>query len=73
VLSKLEKEKLKTIGMKIRQQREKKNISQSQLAFEIKTSTRQYQRIEYGEINSGIISLYRISEVLDIHLKDLIS
>jgi transcriptional regulator with XRE-family HTH domain len=72
VLSKSEKEKLKAIGVKIRQFREKKDISQSQMAFEIKTSTRHYQRIEYGEINSGIISLHRIAEILNVDVRDLI-
>jgi transcriptional regulator with XRE-family HTH domain len=72
VLSKSEKEKLKAIGVKIRQLREKKDISQSQMAFEIKTSTRHYQRIEYGEINSGIISLHRIAEIFNVDVRDLI-
>jgi transcriptional regulator with XRE-family HTH domain len=72
VLSKSEKDALKTIGVKIRRLREKKEISQSQMAFEIKTSTRQYQRIEYGEINTGIVSLHRIAEVLDVDVKDIV-
>ena len=73
MLSKSEKEKLKTMGLKIRRLREKKDISQSQMAFEIKTSTRHYQRIEYGEVNSGIINLYRIAEILDVDVRELIS
>jgi len=55
VLSKQEKEKLKSLGVKIRRLRIKRAISQAQIAFEIKTSTRQYQRVENGEINTGII------------------
>lgn len=66
VLSKTEKQKLKEIGLSIRKLRLAKNITQAQMAFELNTSTKQYQRIEYGEINTGIINIIRICNILDI-------
>jgi transcriptional regulator with XRE-family HTH domain len=66
VLSKAEKQKLKEIGLSIRKLRLAKNITQAQMAFELNTSTKQYQRIEYGEINTGIINIIRICNILDI-------
>lgn len=66
MLSKAEKQKLKEIGLSIRKLRLAKNITQAQMAFELNTSTKQYQRIEYGEINTGIINIIRICNILDI-------
>lgn len=63
---------LTQIGDKIRKARIKAGVSQAQLAFEIKTSPRQIQRIENGEVNTGIISLFKICEVLETPIKDLI-
>jgi transcriptional regulator with XRE-family HTH domain len=60
------------IGDRIRKERIKAGISQSQLAFEIKTSIRQIQRIESGDVNTGILSLHKIAEALEIDVKKLI-
>jgi transcriptional regulator with XRE-family HTH domain len=60
------------VGDRIRKERLKLGISQSQLAYEIKTSLRQIQRIENGEVNTGIISLYKIAEALEVDIKKLI-
>jgi transcriptional regulator with XRE-family HTH domain len=72
VLSDNEKYSLKSIGLAIRKHRLKQGITQAQMAFELNTSTKQYQRIEYGEINTGIISLLRICKILSVNLTDLI-
>jgi hypothetical protein len=42
------------------------------MAFEIKTSTRHYQLIEYGEINCGIVSLYKIAEILNEEIREIL-
>ena len=64
---------LKKVGLNVRKFRLKQGISQAQLAYEIKTSTKQLQRIEGGEINTGILTLYKIAEALDIKVEELIN
>ena len=61
-----------SVGDRIRQERIKQGISQSQLAYEIRTSIRQIQRIENGEVNTGLVSLHKIAEALEIEVKKLI-
>lgn len=65
-------ERLKKIGDNIRKERLKSQLSQAQIAYELKTSTKQFQRIEYGEINTGIINLFRISKILNVTIEKLI-
>ena len=62
---------LEQIGTNIRHFREHQKISRAQLAFEIGTTEKQLTRIEYGEINSGIMSYIKISRALDTSLNDL--
>jgi transcriptional regulator with XRE-family HTH domain len=64
---------LKLIGNTIRKLRTKNNISQAQLAFEVKTDGRHIRRIEKGEVNLSFITLYRISQVFDCSIDDLIN
>lgn len=64
-------ELLKKVGDSIRKVRVLNKISQAQLAFEIKTDGRHIRRIEKGEVNVSFITLYRISQVLGIEIKDL--
>lgn len=64
---------LKAIGSTIRKLRTKNSISQAQLAFEIKTDGRHIRRIEKGEVNLSFITLYRISQVFDCSIDDLIN
>ena len=59
------------VGDRIRKERVRQDISQAQLAYELKTSIRQIQRIENGEINTGIVSLYKIAEALEVDIKEL--
>ena len=63
---------LKNIGVNIRKIRLQQNLSQAQLAFEIKTSTKQIQRIENGEINTGVITLFKIAEAMNVKVEKLI-
>ena len=62
---------LKNIGLNIRKKREALGISRLQLAFEIETSEKQLSRIEYGQINSGIMSYVKIAKAFEVPLKDL--
>ena len=62
---------LQQIGMNVRKLREAADISRSQLAFEIGTNEKQLARIEYGEINSGIMNYIKIARVLNADLTDI--
>jgi transcriptional regulator with XRE-family HTH domain len=63
---------LQIIGMNIRKLREQQNISRLQLAYEIDTTEKQLSRIEYGEINSGIMSYIKIARVLNVSFEQLV-
>ncbi len=60
------------IGANIRRLREAQNLSRAQLAFEIDTNEKQLCRIEYGEINSGIMNYIKIARVLNIPFTELL-
>ena len=62
---------LEQIGFVIRQLREKQAISRAQFAFEIGTNEKHLSRIEYGEINSGIMNYIKIARVLNVPIADL--
>ena len=62
---------LQQIGTNVRKLREAADISRSQLAFEIGTTEKQLARIEYGEINSGIMNYIKIARVLNADLNEI--
>ena len=68
----LNKEFLPVYGDNIRRIRTNRNLSQSQLAFEVGTTIRQIQRIEKGEINAGILYYRSIAEILEGELIEII-
>jgi len=72
VFSKEEKNILKKIGANLRKKRIASDMSQAQVAFELNTSTRHYQRIEYGEINTGVVSIYKLAEILNTKPEELL-
>jgi transcriptional regulator with XRE-family HTH domain len=59
---------LEQIGTNIRHLRELQKLSRVQLAFEIGTTEKQLSRIEYGEINSGIMNYIKIARALNTSL-----
>lgn len=59
---------LKKVGANIRCIRNEKGLSMEALANEAEIEYRQIGRIERGEINTTIISLHRIAEVLKVDL-----
>jgi transcriptional regulator with XRE-family HTH domain len=67
-----EKKILKNIGNEIKRLRKNQNISQQQLAFEAEVPTNQIGRIERGEINTTIITLYKISTVINLSLSNIL-
>jgi len=59
------------LGLHIQNLRKEKGISQSKFAFECEMEKANMCRIESGKVNVSINVLYRISQTLGIHLKDL--
>ncbi|MDX6190943.1 helix-turn-helix transcriptional regulator [Flavobacterium sp. Fl-318] len=60
------------LGIHIRQLREKKGISQEDLANDCDIPRNQIGRIERAEVNTGIRTLIKIANALDIHPKELL-
>jgi len=48
-----------------------KNFKQEQFAFDLCVELRQIGRIERGEINTGINSVFKIAKVLGVEPKEL--
>tara|TARA_R110002072_G_scaffold251518_2_gene410377 strand:+ start:67 stop:312 length:246 start_codon:yes stop_codon:yes gene_type:complete len=72
VRSRADIEKLIAIGAKIEQLRKESKISRVQMAFELETNEKQLRLIEKGEINTGVLSLYKIAEILNVETKELL-
>lgn len=66
------KELVVAVGNRIRDLRKERNISQEELANEADIPLSQIGRIERGETNPTISTLYAISNALDINLKTLL-
>ena len=62
---------LKTLGDNIRKIRKEKGLTMEAVANEAEIEYRQLGRIERGEINTTIISLLRIAEILKVDMKML--
>ncbi|WP_264532014.1 helix-turn-helix domain-containing protein [Flavobacterium sp. N502540] len=60
------------LGIHIKQLREKKGISQEDLANDCDIPRNQIGRIERAEINTGIRTLVKIANALDIEPKELL-
>jgi len=61
------------LGTHIRKLREKRGLSQLDLADDCGIPRNQIGRIERAKINTGIKTLIRIANALDIELADLLS
>ena len=48
-----------------------KGLSQDDIAFESEISTNQVGRIERGDINTSLSTVYEIAKTLDIPVKEL--
>ena len=69
--SRKELSELQIIGLNVRKLREAQKISRIQLAYEIETTEKQLSRIEYGEINSGVLSYIKIAKVLNVSIEQI--
>ncbi|MBL0146743.1 MAG: helix-turn-helix transcriptional regulator [Chitinophagaceae bacterium] len=65
-----DKEYLKAFGNNLRRIRKRLGFSQERLAYEAEIELRQIGRIERGEINTGILSVKIIAEILQIDKKN---
>lgn len=63
---------LKLIGKNIRMEREKAMLTQEQMAELNGIDYKYYQKIEYGEVNITIRTLYKICEKLKINPKQIL-
>jgi transcriptional regulator with XRE-family HTH domain len=63
---------IKSLGERIKRLRNEKGVSQEELANEADIPLSQIGRIERGETNPTISSLYVISQALEIELKHLV-
>jgi transcriptional regulator with XRE-family HTH domain len=66
-----ENEVLIKLGARIKKLRQKKNITQNKLAIECNFEKASMSRIESGQTNPTIRTLYKISKALDVNLIDL--
>lgn len=64
---------IKVVGENIRQIRISKSLSQEEVAYTADIPVNQIGRIERGEINPTISTLYVIADALDTPLASLIS
>jgi len=62
---------LKKFGFHLKKIRLEKGFSQDDIAFNSELSTNQIGRIERGEINTSLSTIYEIAKTLDIDVKDL--
>ncbi len=62
-----------SFGGKLRQLRLAKSYTQEQLANELGVEISQISRIERGEINTSVITLYAIFKVLNVDISELLN
>jgi transcriptional regulator with XRE-family HTH domain len=62
----------KKVGKRIKELRKSNGLTQSQMAFEAGVERSQIARIERGEINTSIYSLFLMAKVLNVHVTELL-
>lgn len=60
------------LGIHIRQLREKKGLSQQSLADDCNIDKSQIARLEVGKLNTGVKTLLKIANALDVEPKELL-
>lgn len=63
---------LKALGRHLRSLRQKRHLSQEELAWKADLELSQISRIERGIINTSVSQLYSIAGALGIHIRDLL-
>lgn len=66
-----DKDGLKRFGERVRQYRLARNLSQEGLAYESGLSYSHINRIERGELNAGLSTVFMLARTLEVELKDL--
>jgi transcriptional regulator with XRE-family HTH domain len=72
VIEKAEKLFIKAVGEKLREKRLSKNLSQALLSYDANVPKNQIGRIERGEINTTIGSIFKICKAMDINVSELL-
>ncbi len=67
------KEYLIALGKHIRQLRLEKNLSQAELSYSSDVAFNQIGRIERGEVNVTVSSLFALAVAFEIHPSDLLN
>lgn len=70
MLSPKNEEFLKMIGSNVRKIKSENNITMDSLSFESGIEYRQIGRIERGEVNTTVMSLYRIAKILKTDIRN---
>jgi transcriptional regulator with XRE-family HTH domain len=71
VIEKKEIELIQKVGINVKLFRLSKNLSQETLSFDANIPKNQVGRIERGQINTSIGTLFKICTALNINIKDL--
>ena len=66
-----EKKFIENFGFQIRKIRINKNLSQEMLANDANIPINQIGRIERSEINTSLVTIYKIAKALEIDIKEL--
>ena len=71
ILFRLKYLRMHEINKKLKNLRRQKKYTQAYIADRLGVTTRAYSKIENGETNLTIEKLYRITDILDVHLSHL--
>ncbi|MEQ1624678.1 MAG: helix-turn-helix transcriptional regulator [Sediminibacterium sp.] len=63
---------LKRLGLRIKQLRTEKGLSQLELGDEIDVEKSNVSRMESGKFNTKILTLYKVAKALDLSLPELL-
>jgi len=63
---------LRCLGARIKELREEKGLSQQQLASACNFEKSNMSRLESGNTNPTVYTLYKISKALDVSISDLV-
>ncbi len=67
-----DKELLKRLGLRIKQLRTEKGLSQLELGDEIEVEKSNISRMESGKFNTKILTLYKVAKALDLSVSELL-
>ncbi len=67
-----EKQLLKKIGLRIKQLRTEKGLSQADFGLEIDVEKSNVSRLESGRFNTKIYTLHKVAEAFELSLSELL-